>query len=139
MAVMGKKDFTFRGKGIEELERMTIEEFARLCTSRARRTIKRTNVEMKKLLKKVAKAQQALKAGKFPKPVRTHNRDMIVVPEMVGITMAVHNGKEFVNVEIREKMLGQFLGEFVLTRKKLTHGKAGIGATRSSTAITARG
>ena len=136
---MAKKDFTFRGKQIEELEKMSIEEFSKLCTSRARRTIKRTNAEMKKLLKNVKKASDALKAGKFPKPVRTHNRDMIVVPEMLGVTMAVHNGKEFISVEIREKMLGHFLGEYVLTRKKLTHGKAGIGATRSSTAITARG
>ena len=136
---MVKKDFSFRGKQLEELENMSLEEFAKLCTSRARRTIKHTNAEMKKLLKKVTKAQLALKAGKFPKPVRTHNRDMIVVPEMIGITVAVYNGKEFINVEIREKMLGHYLGEYVLTRKRLTHGKAGIGATRSSTAITARG
>ena len=136
---MVKKDFSFRGKQIEELESMGLEEFAKLCTSRARRTIRHTGTEMRKLLKKVAKAQAALKSGKFPKPVRTHNRDMIIVPEMVGVTMAVYNGKEFINVEIREKMLGHYLGEYVLTRKKLTHGKAGIGATRSSTAITARG
>ena len=94
---------------------------------------------MKKLLKKVKKAHETIQAGKFPKPVRTHNRDMIIVPEMVGITMAIYNGKEFANVEMKEKMLGHYLGEYVLTRKKLSHGKAGIGATRSSTAITARG
>ncbi|HLC92535.1 MAG TPA: 30S ribosomal protein S19 [archaeon] len=136
---MAKKDFTFRGKQIEELEAVSIEEFSKLCTSRPRRSIKRHSVEMKKLLVNVKKAADALKAGKFPKPVRTHNRDMVVVPQMLSVTMAVHNGKEFVNVEIKEKMLGHFLGEYVLTRKKLTHGKAGIGATRSSTAITARG
>ena len=136
---MARKDFTFRGRTIGELEGMGMEEFSKLCTSRARRTMRRTGVEMKKLLKSVKSAAEALRAGKFPKPVRTHNRDMIVVPGMLGVTMAVHNGKEFVNVEIKEKMLGHFLGEFVLTRKKLVHGKAGIGATRSSTAITARG
>jgi len=53
--------------------------------------------------------------------------------------MAIYNGKEFANIEVREKMLGHYLGEFALTRKKLSHGKAGIGATKSSTAITARG
>ena len=124
---------------VEDIEKLSLEDFSKLCTSRARRSIKRNGTEMKKLLGKVKKAQDALRAGKFPKPVRTHNRDMVVTPEMIGITMAVHNGKEFVNVEIKEKMLGGFLGEYVLTRKKLTHGKAGIGATRSSTAITARG
>ena len=42
-------------------------------------------------------------------------------------------------IEVKERMLGHLLGEFALTRKKLSHGKAGIGATKSSTAITARG
>ncbi len=136
---MARKDFTFRGKTLEELSLMSIEEFAKLCTSRARRTIRKNGLELKKLLKKVKKAQETIKAGKFAKPVKTHNRDNIVVPEMLGVTIGVYNGKEFVNVEIKEKMLGHYLGEYVLTRKKLTHGKAGIGATRSSTAITARG
>jgi len=134
---MAKKEFGFRGKTLEELQRMTPEQFSELCNSRARRTIKR-GVD-KHFLERVAKAHETLKAGKFPKPVRTHNRDNVVLPSMVGITVAVYNGKEFINVEVKEKMLGHYLGELVLTRKRLQHGKAGIGATKSSTAITARG
>ena len=134
---MAKGDFTFRGKTRDELNRMSVQEFAKLCNSRARRTMLR-NVDQH-FLKRVKKAHEVLSAGKFPKPLRTHNRDMIVMPQMIGITIAIYNGKEFQNVEMKEKMLGHYLGEYVLTRKRLVHGKAGIGATRSSTAITARG
>ena len=133
---MALKDFTYRGKTLEELQGMSIENFSKLVTARARRTLLKGFDE--KLLKKIAKAQETLKTGKFPKAVRTHNRDCVVVPKMIGINVAVYDGHEFVNVEIKEKMLGHYLGEFVLTRKRLQHGKAGIGATRSSTAISAR-
>ncbi|MAG18037.1 MAG: 30S ribosomal protein S19 [Candidatus Diapherotrites archaeon] len=133
---MVKKEFTFRGKTIEELKGLSIIQFAELCPTRAKRSLLKGIDEH--FLKKVVKAQETLAAGKYPKPVKTHNRDNIVVPSMVGITVGVHNGKDFVNVEVKEKMLGHYLGEMVLTRKRLLHGKAGIGATRSSTAITAR-
>ena len=77
--------------------------------------------------------------GEKKKPIRTHRRDIIVIPQMVGLRIDVYNGKEFVPVNVTEKMIGHYLGELVMTRKRLIHGKAGIGATRSSTAITARG
>ena len=133
---MVKQEFTFKGKNMQELKQLSVKEFAELCNSRSKRTLTRGTDEH--FLKKVAKAQEQLKTGKYPKPVRTHNRDNVVMPSMVGITIAVYRGNEFVNVEIKEKMLGHYLGEFVLTRKRLQHGKAGIGATRSSTAISAR-
>jgi len=126
---MVKKEFSFKGKSVEELKEMTIEQFALLCKSRARRSLKR-GVD-KHLLKKLAKAQPG-------KPVRTHSRDAIVIPQMLGLQIAIHKGNAFEIVEIKPKMLGHYLGEFALTRKRLLHGKAGIGATRSSTAISAR-
>ncbi|MEK6958195.1 MAG: 30S ribosomal protein S19 [archaeon] len=134
---MAKGDFTFRGKTMEELRGMSVQDFAKLCTSRTRRTLRKGIDEH--FMKKVKHAHEVLAQGKFPKPVKTHNRDMIVVPAMVGITVAVFMGNGFQNVEVKEKMLGHYFGEFALTRKRLTHGKAGIGATKSSTAITARG
>jgi small subunit ribosomal protein S19 len=129
------KEFTFKGKTIEELEKMPLEEYAKLCESNIRRSIIRgiEQEDFKKVLKKVKDA----KAGKR-KSVRTHLREFPVIPEMVGVTMGVHKGNEFVNVEIKPQMLGHRLGEFALTRKRLLHGKAGIGATRSSTAIATR-
>ena len=134
---MAKKEFTYKGKTMEELQQMSIKDFAQLTTARAKRSLLKGVDEY--FLKKVAKAQESLKAGKYPKPVRTHNRDIIVVPAMVGIPVGVYTGKEFQTIEIKDKMLSHYLGEFALTRKRLQHGKAGIGATKSSTAITARG
>lgn len=126
------KEFSFKGKSLPELEAMSIEEFAKICNSRARRSLLRGFD--RQLLKKISKA----KKGDHKKPVRTHLRDAIVIPQMAGLIFAVHKGNMFEMVEIKPQMLGHYLGEFALTRKRLLHGKAGIGATRSSTAITAR-
>ena len=64
--------------------------------------------------------------------VRTHLRQMIVLPSMVGKKIGIHNGKDFEYVEIKPEMIGHYLGEFALTRKKVVHGAAGVGATRAS-------
>ncbi len=119
-----KGEFTFRGKSIDDLKKLNLDEFAVLVPSRQRRTIQRGfSDEHKKLMHKV----------KIKDPnIRTHLRDMIVLPEMIGMKINIHNGKEFSPVEIMPEMLGHYLGEFVLTRKKVSHGAAGIGATRSS-------
>jgi small subunit ribosomal protein S19 len=119
-----KGEFTFRGKSLEDLKKLNIDEFALLVPARQRRTIQRGLSEgHKKLLHKVK--------TKDPN-IRTHLRDMIILPEMVGMKIAIHNGKEFTPVEITPEMLGHYFGEFVMTRKKVSHGAAGIGATRSS-------
>ena len=129
---MVKKIFTFKEKTIEELQAMNVEDFAQLCDSRIRRSIKK-GVDQQ-ILAKIA----SIKGNPKAKPIRTHKRDLIVLPAYVGIRFAVHRGNSFELLEIDEKMLGHYLGEFVFTRKRLQHGKAGIGATKSSTAITAR-
>ncbi|MBU0636295.1 30S ribosomal protein S19 [Candidatus Micrarchaeota archaeon] len=131
------KTFLFRGKTLEELQGMRLEEFAKLCRSRQKRSLLRGF--NKPLLKRIEKAAEAQKTGKEPKPVRTHRRSAIVIPKMVGLQFAVYRGNSFETVEIKPIMLGHYLGELVLTRKRLLHGKAGIGATRSSTAISQRG
>lgn len=119
-----KGELTYRGKNLEELKTMSLEEFAKLVPSRQRRSILRGfSEEHKKLLNKVRNNKEV---------IRTHLRDMIIVPEMVGSRIAIHNGKEFVHVEITPEMLGHYLGEFAMTRKKVVHGAAGVGATRSS-------
>ena len=126
---MVKKDFSFKGKTLQELKEMSIEQFAKLCNSRAKRSLQRGFD--KHMLKKISKA-------KSEKPIKTHKRDIVVIPLMVGLMFAVHKGNSFETIEIKPQMLGHYLGEFALTRKRLIHGKAGIGATRSSTAISAR-
>ncbi len=128
------KKVTFRGKTIEELQALSLQDFAKLCTSRPRRALLKTGID-KKLIKKLEAAKKSAK----PKYTKTHKRDLIVVPQMVGGKVAVYKGKDWEQIDITTRMLGHYLGEFALTRKKLQHGKAGIGATKSSTAITARG
>ncbi len=124
-----KRKFKYRGYSFNELLSMSLEEFSKLLPARQRRSLKRgLSPEQKKLLRKIRLA----KKGKYKKPIKTHSRDMIILPEMVGMTVHVHNGKEFVTLEIREEMIGHYLGEFALTRKIVQHGSPGVGATRSS-------
>ncbi|MEM2865617.1 MAG: 30S ribosomal protein S19 [Candidatus Hadarchaeales archaeon] len=127
------KKFTYRGYTLEELKKLPLEDFAKLLPSRQRRAILRLvrglRPEEKKLLSKV---REISKKGDGETIIRTHLREMVILPEMVGLKFGVHNGKEFVVVEIKPEMIGHRLGEFSQTRKKVTHGAPGIGATRSS-------
>jgi small subunit ribosomal protein S19 len=124
------KDFIFRGKTFEQIQKLSRKEFLGLIPSRARRTVMRGfNHDQKKLLEKIKNND---------KNIKTHSRDMVVLPEMVGHVIKVYNGKEFVNITIVEEMLGHFLGEFAMTRKKGEHSAPGVGATRSSAAISVR-
>ena len=123
-------DFTYRGHTLDELQEMTLEEVAELLPARQRRTITRgLTAQHEKLLAKVQEADPEETANN---PIRTHLRDMPIVPDFVGKTFAVYNGQEFQRVEIQPEMIGHYLGEFQLTRTSVEHGQAGIGATRSS-------
>lgn len=122
--------FTFRGYELDELREMELEEVVELLPARQRRSIERgLTVEQEKLLEKARETSEEDSANN---PIRTHLRDMPVLPEFVGKTFAVHTGQSFDRVEIEPEMLGHYLGEFQLTRTSVEHGQAGIGATRSS-------
>lgn len=127
---MAKQEFTYRGKTTEELKRMSLNELAELLPARQRRTIKRGfSDEQKKLLAKIKRKDAS---------IETHCRNMLILPEMFGAMIKIHNGKEFVPVTIQEEMLGHCLCEFVLTRKKVQHGTPGIGATKSSASLSVK-
>ncbi len=126
---MAKKEFTYRGKTIEELKAMPLQEFVKLIPARERRTIARGFTEaQKRLLKKIDAALQ----GTYKKAIKTHCRDMIILPKMVGLKIHIHNGKDFVGIDIQNEMIGHRLGEFAETRARLKHSAPGIGATKSS-------
>jgi small subunit ribosomal protein S19 len=126
---MAKKIFTYKGKTIEELQRLSIEEIAEMLPSRARRNIKRGFTDgKKKLLKEIEKG----------KTVKTHLRDMIIFPTMVGKTIHVYSGKAFIPVIIQEEMIGHYLGEFSQTRNKVNHNAPGVGATKSSSNVSVK-
>jgi len=123
-------EFTYRGHTVEELQEMSLEEVAELLPARQRRSITRgLSYEKEQLLEQAREADPEETANN---PIRTHLRDMPILPEMVGITFAVHTGQAFERVEVEPEMLGHYLGEFQLTRTDVEHGQAGIGATRSS-------
>jgi small subunit ribosomal protein S19 len=119
-----RRVFTYRGKTLDELKAMTIDELIPLMPARARRSLKRglTDVQQRFL------AHLRRTKGY----VRTHLRNMIVLPEFVGRKIGVYDGKEFKEVRIQEEMIGHYLGEFALTRKPVKHTGPGVGATRSS-------
>ena len=123
------KEFKFKGKTLEELKQMHVEDFAKLIPSRERRKLSRGFTEAeKKLLIKV----RAFNEGKRKKKIKTHCRDMVVIPEMLDLMIYVHSGKVFMPIQILPEMLGHRLGEYVATRQKVSHSAPGIGATRSS-------
>ena len=126
------KEFTYRGHTINELQSISMDEFIRLLPSRQRRSLQRgLNPEQRKLLENIRRARKVLKEG-GKAVIKTHARDMIILPEMVGATVLVHNGKEFTAVEITPEMVGHYLGEFAITNRPVKHGSPGIGASRSS-------
>ncbi len=121
-----KKQFSYRGKTTEELKALEVREFAKYLKSRARRTIQR---QFQTIEKFVNRAREKIAKNK---PIRTHQRDLIVVPAMIGMRIHIHNGKTFLPIDILPEMLGHRFGEFALTRGKIKHGKAGIGATKGT-------
>ena len=126
------KEFMYRGHTLNSLQAMSMDEFINLLPSRQRRSLQRgLPPEQRILLEKTRKAQEAAKKGEDA-TIKTHVRDMIILPEMVGVKILVHNGKEFLPVEIKPEMIGHYLGEFAITNKPVRHGTPGIGASRSS-------
>ncbi|MDD3993970.1 MAG: ribosomal protein S19 family protein [Candidatus Nanoarchaeia archaeon] len=120
------KEKSYRGIEIEELKKLDLREFAKLVKSRPRRAILRNYDILEKFVKR---SEKKLAKNKL---IKTHDRELIIVPKMVGKTIYIYNGKEYEKVLIIEQMLGHRLGEFALTRKIAKHTKAGVGATKSS-------
>ena len=127
------KKFSFRGQDINGLLSLNVEQVAKLLRSRQRRRLQRKlKPEYGRLINKINYIKHCTPQGEKPLPVKTHLRDLIILPSMVLSVLNVHNGKEFVSVEIKPEMIGYYLGEFAQTYKKVSHGKPGVGATHSS-------
>lgn len=125
------QDFKFKGHTLEELQEMSLEDFSELLSAKKRRVIKRGfSPSQRKLLERVREVNE--KENPKEDFIRTHCRDMIILPEMVGLRFGVYSGERFAQVEVEPEMVGHRLGGFVITRKKVEHSTPGIGATRSS-------
>jgi small subunit ribosomal protein S19 len=124
--IMKSKDVYYRGQLLADLQKLGIREAARYLPSRSRRSVLRNFQAHEKFIQHCE--QQA--ANK--KKIRTHFRDLVIMPRLVGFMIGIHNGKTFHDVSITPTMIGHYLGEFALTRTKVVHGAAGIGATKGS-------
>jgi len=121
-----KKEFKYKGMTIEELKKLDVREFAKYVKSRQRRNILRNFQEIEKFVNRINQKKKT--------KIRTHLRDLVVVPQMIGMKISIHNGNTFVPIEIIGEMLGHKLGEFSPTRNRVKHGSAGLGATKGSRA-----
>ncbi|KAK1310542.1 40S ribosomal protein S15 [Acorus calamus] len=136
------KKFSFRGVDLDALLDMSTDDLVNLFTARARRRLQRgLKRKPMALIKRLRKASRSVctcshkteaPPGEKPEPVRTHLRNMIIVPEMIGSIIGVYNGKTFNQVEIKPEMIGHYLAEFSISYKPVKHGRPGIGATHSS-------
>ena len=121
---MADKIFKFKGKTLDELKTMSIKDFAQLVKARKRRSLLRgIDNKTPKILTKVETGRNKL---------RTHRRDVIVIPALIGKSIEVYNGQKFIPVTVTEEMLGHYLGEFSQTRRVAQHKGVGVGATKSS-------
>ena len=123
------KEFTYRGLLQKELEELSLDKLLELFPARIRRSLTRgINDNKRKLIGEI----KAAKEGKLKTPINTHLRDLIILPYMIGTTVNVFSGKEFVPVTITSEMVSHYLGEYVITNKRVSHGAPGVGASRSS-------
>ena len=127
------RKFTFRGIDLDKLLDLTNDELMGLVSSRARRRMSRgLKRKPMALIKRLRRAKKEAAPGEKPVGIKTHLRDMIVVPEMIGSIVGIYNGKMFCGIEIKPEMIGMYLGEFAIPYKPVRHGRPGIGATNSS-------
>jgi len=121
-----KKDVFYRGKSLDYLKTLDVRESAKYLSSGSRRYILKNFDVVEKFIKRCEK-----KISKN-KRIKTHSREMVIVPKIVGLTIGIHNGKGFQDIQILPEMIGHRLGEFAMTRSKVAHGAAGIGSTKGS-------
>ena len=123
------KEYTYRGLSQKELESLSLDKLLQLFPARARRSLTRGINDGKR---KLIEEMKAAKSGILKNPINTHLRDVLILPTMVGVTVNVYSGKEFRPVTITTEMVGHYLGEYVITNKRVSHGAPGVGASRSS-------
>lgn len=114
----------------EAFKKLTLDQFIELTTSRNRRTLLRlkNNPRLKSFIERVRK----IKSSGKNKMIKTHIRDAIILPEWIGLTFGVHNGKEFKRVDITVNSVGKRLGDLSHTTGRVSHSGPGVGATRGS-------
>ena len=127
--VIRSKEVFYRGVNVEELKKLDVREVAKYLPSRSRRSVLRNFQTIENFVKRCETSALS------KKKIRTHLRDIIIVPRLVGLTISIYNGKTFNDLIVTHRMIGHRLGEFSLTRVRVTHGTAGIGATKGTKGV----
>lgn len=132
----------YRGIELEKLLEMNQNEIINLFKSTQRRRLnpnfQKVHPKYDRLIKKLRLSVKNCVWGEKPKPVKTHLRNAIIMPEMVGSVCEVYSGKYWTPVDVKAEMIGQYLGEYSMTYKPVRHGKVGHGATRGSKFVSLR-
>jgi small subunit ribosomal protein S19 len=127
------REFKYKGYSGEQIQRLSIETLMPLLNSRQRRSLdRRLSTYMTDEKRKFREELKLSREGKLTSPLKTHLRDMIILPDMIGLSVLVHNGKEFIPFTIRPEMVGHYLGEYSITNKRVQHGSPCVGSSRSS-------
>ena len=127
------REFRFRGYNQDQLKSISIEALLPLLNARQRRSLnKRVGKYMNGQKRKLREEIKLALNGKLNNKLKTHVRDMIILPDMIGLSISVHNGKEFYEVTVKPEMVGHYLGEYAITNKRVQHGSPGVGSSRSS-------
>lgn len=128
---MVKKDMW---KGIDEdhISAVKVEDFLPKVTSRERRSVKRALENKNKRYKDLIDKIREVSKVNPKKQIRTHIRYAVILPEWVGLSFGVYNGKEFKRVDITISKVGKRLGDFAHTTGRVAHSGPGVGATRGS-------
>jgi small subunit ribosomal protein S15e len=132
--------YTYKGIDLEDLVKLPRESFIKMLGSRQRRRLVGREVPHKyiRFYKKCVAAKKDVPLGEKPKAVKTHLRNAIILPELVGSVVGIYSGRAFIPVEIKPDMIGRYLAEFSITYKPVKHGRPGIGASKGSSAIELR-
>ena len=127
------REFKFKGYSLSQLQSSSIEIILPILNSRQRRSLdKRVDKYMNDEKRKLREEIKLAREGKLRGVLKTHVRDMIILPDMIGLNINVHNGREFSSVSVRPEMIGHYLGEYAITNKRVQHGAPGVGSSRSS-------
>ena len=102
---MVKKD-VWKGVDEDNIEKLSIEDFLKKATSRERRTVNRALANKNKRYKTLIEKVREVKKDNPKAVIRTHMRSAVILPEWVGLTFGIHNGKEFKKIEITVKKVG---------------------------------
>jgi len=127
---MAKKIFKYRGKTVDELKLLPLKDFMNLLPARERRSLSRGFTDEQKIL------LREIELGKTK--IKTHVRDLIILPNMIGLTFEIYTGSKFESVVLTDEMIGHRLGEFANTRRSLLHSSPGVGATKSNSSVSVR-